>query len=345
MNEKSVNFALANKNLNREKIKEISKVYNKRFNINKIKFKTYIENKRVLIAGCGPGREILFLHSLNPTTIDAVDLSSENISVSKELISHTLEDSDGINFHCADIQNLPFESASFDHVFSYGVIHHAANTDKCLRELNRVLKKRGTMFIFLYGSSGIYFYIIRQLRKMMRELTAQEILDYSNERSEIDPMLTYHFLDDWKADFLRTYSHKDFLKTTKSLGLNKPIQLNRGLIYDVIERKNKHKSDAHIMGEGELRYILHKSSINDDKKRVKLPNNAIGSKDFYSKKIIDSYDNIFKKIHKISNRISKKEKFDLGFRIHSQLLVNMRSRKAFNNDSILKILRDFIKSA
>lgn len=106
---------------------------------------------------------------------------------------------------------------------------------------------------------------------------------------------------------LTNLQSQGLFKTTKSLGLNKPIQLNRGLIYDVIERKNKHKSDAHIMGKGELRYILHKSSINDDKKRVKHPNNAIGSKGFYSKKIIDSYDNIFKKIHKVSNRISKNE--------------------------------------
>ena len=50
-------------------------------------------------------------------------------------------------------------------------------------------------------------------------------------------MLVYHFLDDWKAEFLRTYTHSDLVLRASKLGLNVIKILNRGLKYDVIEGK------------------------------------------------------------------------------------------------------------
>ena len=50
----------------------------------------------------------------------------------------------------ADAEQLPFTDSSFDVVYSYGVMHHSANTSRCIREAWRVLKPEGQARIMLY---------------------------------------------------------------------------------------------------------------------------------------------------------------------------------------------------
>ena len=50
----------------------------------------------------------------------------------------------------ADAENLPFDNESYDYVWSWGVIHHSANTDRIASEINRVLKNGGKSTIMVY---------------------------------------------------------------------------------------------------------------------------------------------------------------------------------------------------
>ena len=43
-----------------------------------------------------------------------------------------------------DAENLKFDDSSFDHVYSWGVLHHSPKTPKAINEVYRVLKKGGT---------------------------------------------------------------------------------------------------------------------------------------------------------------------------------------------------------
>jgi ubiquinone/menaquinone biosynthesis C-methylase UbiE len=61
-----------------------------------------------------------------------------------------------------DAENLPFPDNCFDIVYSNGVLHHSIDTEKCVDEVFRVLKPRGTTVIMLYSriSSAYMFNIL-----------------------------------------------------------------------------------------------------------------------------------------------------------------------------------------
>ncbi|MDB6006665.1 MAG: hypothetical protein JWR15_3652 [Prosthecobacter sp.] len=59
-----------------------------------------------------------------------------------------------------DAENLEFPAASFDYVWSWGVIHHSANTERILSEISRVLKPGGKSTIMVYYRSFLYYWVV-----------------------------------------------------------------------------------------------------------------------------------------------------------------------------------------
>ena len=62
-------------------------------------------------------------------------------------------------FICSDAENLPFPDASFDLVYSHGVLHHTPDTARAIREIHRVLCSGGKAIIMLYARES-FSYIV-----------------------------------------------------------------------------------------------------------------------------------------------------------------------------------------
>jgi SAM-dependent methyltransferase len=60
----------------------------------------------------------------------------------------------------ADAENLPFADASFDIVYSWGVIHHSPNTPAAVAEIHRVLKPGGAAKIMIYHRASLVGYML-----------------------------------------------------------------------------------------------------------------------------------------------------------------------------------------
>lgn len=60
----------------------------------------------------------------------------------------------------ADAENLPFESNSFDTVYSWGVLHHSPNTPAAIAEVWRVLRPGGTARIMIYHTHSMVGYML-----------------------------------------------------------------------------------------------------------------------------------------------------------------------------------------
>lgn len=104
------------------------------------------KGKRVLEIGVGPGND--FIHWLrNGADASGVDLTTHGVELTKERARLEGFDAD---VRQADAEKLPFDDATFDIVYSYGVLHHTPDTPKAIAEVHRVLKPGGTARLMLY---------------------------------------------------------------------------------------------------------------------------------------------------------------------------------------------------
>jgi ubiquinone/menaquinone biosynthesis C-methylase UbiE len=76
-------------------------------------------------------------------------------------------------FVSGSVSSLPFPDASFDLVYSYGVIHHTPETVRAVHEFHRVLRPGGTALVMLYHRASLNYYVnIMLLRRCLVGLLA-----------------------------------------------------------------------------------------------------------------------------------------------------------------------------
>jgi ubiquinone/menaquinone biosynthesis C-methylase UbiE len=64
---------------------------------------------------------------------------------------------------CMDAEKMEFPDRSFDFIWSWGVIHHSADTRRVLSEMRRVLRPGGRAVIMVYHRSFWTYYILSGL--------------------------------------------------------------------------------------------------------------------------------------------------------------------------------------
>lgn len=102
---------------------------------------------RVLEVGVGMGADHARFAREHPTVLVGLDLTARAIGHTRERLS-----ADGIRARLiqGDAERLPFPDASFDLVFSWGVLHHTPAIAEAVAEIHRVLAPGGRARIMLY---------------------------------------------------------------------------------------------------------------------------------------------------------------------------------------------------
>lgn len=107
-----------------------------------------VSPKNVLDAGCGTGYCSRILKKRYPKSkITAIDLSLGMIEQAKSLNGFFSK----VDYQVADIEQLPFDTNSFDVVFSNMAVHWLKDQKKLFVELNRVLKPGGLLIFSTLG--------------------------------------------------------------------------------------------------------------------------------------------------------------------------------------------------
>jgi SAM-dependent methyltransferase len=118
---------------------------------------TYDNCKKVLDAGCGSGRNLIYFLR-NGYEVYGIDPNPNAVSAVKQL-SQTLTNANSKeNFAVASAENLPFDDNYFDLVISSAVLHFANDPhhfDNMIHSMWRVLKPGGYLFARLASDIGI----------------------------------------------------------------------------------------------------------------------------------------------------------------------------------------------
>jgi len=115
-----------------------------------------LSGKRVLEIGCGMGSAIINLKGRGAATVTAIDLTEKAAAFSKANLAHF-----GIEAEIRqmDAEQITFADASFDFLYSWGVIHHSENTDRILDHIARVLAPGGRGMIMVYNRNSLRYYL------------------------------------------------------------------------------------------------------------------------------------------------------------------------------------------
>jgi ubiquinone/menaquinone biosynthesis C-methylase UbiE len=82
--------------------------------------------------------------ALGGARLHGIDITTRAVEITSQRLGSA------VGFACGRCRRVPFESESFDFVYSWGVIHHSPDTALAAREIMRVLKPGGRFRVMIY---------------------------------------------------------------------------------------------------------------------------------------------------------------------------------------------------
>lgn len=212
----------------------------------------FVKGASVLDAGCGGGAATYTMLKEGAEKATAIDLSGRALAHCERLVRTYAHDRlDRLEVHRASLLEMPFEDATFDLVYSAGVVHHTEDPNVALSELLRVLKPGGKLWIGLYGSGGLLGNVLipaaRAVNGVVPKGFTQRVLDLVR----MPPLRKYEVLDAMYVPYRYEYTAQEAEAWLTSRGLTELFRTDIALhpIY---------KYTPWLNGEGWLGYRAHK---------------------------------------------------------------------------------------
>jgi SAM-dependent methyltransferase len=159
----------------------------------------------VLEIGCGIGLDSYTI-ARQGLDLVAVDLTEVGVRTASQRFAHNALAG---AFAVANAEDLPFPDNHFDYVYSFGVLHHADDTERCIREVHRVLRPGGEARIMLYNRHSLNEVMHRLLRvpfeerdelcPVVRRFDRRELLAMFAPFSRVDLGIEYLFGEGYGA--------------------------------------------------------------------------------------------------------------------------------------------------
>lgn len=132
-----------------------------------------------------------------------------------------------------DAEAMDFADGSFDFIWSWGVIHHSADTGRILKEMHRVLRPGGQATVMVYYRSWWSYYLFAFLKALLEDRVPGRSRIREVRQSTTDGAIArYYTRDEWDR-------FAGSLFTTKSSVYGmciEAIPLPHGLLKRILER-------------------------------------------------------------------------------------------------------------
>ncbi len=159
-----------------------------------------IRGQRVLEIGCGMGLHSELMLKAGADVV-SLDISETSVEMTKRRLA--LKGLSGDVRRC-DAVALPFAPQSFDFVWSWGVIHHSAQTGRIVREIARVLKPAGETRVMVYNREGMPAWVAFWRQHVARLGFLRGSFDETLFRTSDGYMARFYTRDQFE-DLLRTF--------------------------------------------------------------------------------------------------------------------------------------------
>ncbi|MFQ5618309.1 MAG: class I SAM-dependent methyltransferase [Rhodospirillales bacterium] len=113
------------------------------------------QGQRVLDVGCGSGALSCRLAKMG-ARVTAIDITGAAVSLARRNARAQGLELDIVQM---DAEHMALPPASFDFVFSWGVLHHTDDIEAAFRELSRVLKPGKSGLVMVYHRASAVYYL------------------------------------------------------------------------------------------------------------------------------------------------------------------------------------------
>ncbi|MBV9742978.1 MAG: methyltransferase domain-containing protein [Acidobacteriia bacterium] len=206
----------------------------------------FFHGKRCLDAGCGGGRYSLAMSQMGAASVMGVDVSESGLEDARRR-GQRLGFSN-VTFQQASVLDLPFSDADFDFVCCSGVLHHTSAVERGFREIYRVLKPGGSVYILLYGAGGVFWPLNYLMRALAGVLGKNEIEQYVAQAG-YSASKRRAVVDDLFVPILETYSGERVASLLRNAGFG-PVRIWQG------DRMDHETDAASMLAELETRCRL-----------------------------------------------------------------------------------------
>jgi SAM-dependent methyltransferase len=201
-----------------------------------------LADKDVLEIGVGNGSHAQLIAPWC-RTYSGIDLTSYAIHSTRQRLSHFLSPPqlDHLSLMRMDAEQMEFPSGSYDLVWSWGVIHHSANTRKILEEIHRVLRPGGVAITMVYHRNFWNYSVVPSLFRFVR-LRKQRMSIHAARQHLVDGAIARHYsTGEWRktvadlfaVDWIRVFGSKSELLPLPSGRLK---QAMKSITPDVVAR-------------------------------------------------------------------------------------------------------------
>jgi SAM-dependent methyltransferase len=170
------------------------------------------ENSEILDYGCGIGSSIEKVVKFNPKKITGIDISEVSI---QKAISKAKNQGLNVEYKVDNCEKTNFKDNEFDIVYGTGILHHL-QIEKCLDEIFRLLKPKGSLVFIEPLGTNPFINIYRKFTPNSRSKDERPLVDkdfdYINNKFSETNIKYYGFLTLIFFPFYKSPNHSKIFK-------------------------------------------------------------------------------------------------------------------------------------
>lgn len=218
----------------------------------------FFAGKDCFDGGCGTARFAVAMALLGARRAVGADMGGRSLEFARAMMERL--GVRNVELVETDVTDLSaFADGSFDFVVSNGVLHHALETERGIREHFRLVRRGGLFWLYLYGAGGLYWHVYDALKQTLAAVDSDRarriLLDLDLRQGAI-----YTYLDNVLAPVRKYYYADDVVALLRQEG-----ELEYGLLrgtaaYDDAVLQRQSRWGREILGEqGEVRLWIKKA--------------------------------------------------------------------------------------